>query len=180
MFSRLTTLGHHNTMPQGRIIVSYTGPVTPVVVTDISRDIREKLSDNYEVSRKVFSIFLELAQNIQFYSEEKVHYADCKDRVGTMYVVETEEQFAVICSNTVKGEDMEALAKGCRMLNLLDVEKLRRLKRIQRRRAPTEKSKGAGIGIIQAAILSSNPLQIHEHKLCSKYSFFTLSVLVDR
>jgi hypothetical protein len=167
-------------MPQGHILISYTGPVTPVVVTNISRDIRKKLADNHEASRKVFSIFLELAQNIQFYSEEKVHYADCKDRVGTMYVVETEEQYAVICSNTVKYEDMEALTKGCRVLNLLDTDKLRRLKRIQRRRAPNEKSKGAGIGIIQAALLSRNPLQVYEYKLCSNYSFFTLSVLVDR
>jgi hypothetical protein len=147
---------------------------------DINRDIQKKLADNYKVSRKVFSIFLELAQNIQFYSEEKVHYADRNDRVGTMYVVETEKKCAVICSNTVKAEDMEALAKGCKMLNLLDSEKLRQLKRIQRRRAPNEKSKRAGIGIIQAALLSRNSLQIHEHKLCSDYSLFTLSVLVDR
>lgn len=75
---------------------------------------------------------------------------------------------------------MEALAKGCKMLNLLNFEKLRRIKRIPRRRAPNEKSKGAGTGIIQATLVSRNPLQIHEHKLYFNYSFFTLSVLVDR
>lgn len=180
MFSRLTMFDQHATIPDGKIIISYTGPVTPVVITDISRDIREKLSDDYEASRKIFAIFLELAQNIQFYSAERIQYAACNDRVGTMHVVETKDQFSVICSNTVKEEDMAVLAKGCKTLNALDSERLRRLKRIQRKRAPNEKSKGAGIGIIQAAILSNNPLKIFEHKLCSTYSFFTLSVSVDR
>lgn len=95
MFSRFTTLEHHDSMPQGHVLISYTGPVTPVIVTDISCDIQKKLADNYKVSRKVFSIFIELAQNIQFYSEDKVHYADCKDRAGTMYVVETKKEYTV-------------------------------------------------------------------------------------
>lgn len=180
MFTRFNMLEQLVVIQDKRVLISYKGPVTPIIMAEISRDIQDKLSDNSKASRKVFAVFLELAQNILFYSAEKVQYAGRNDSVGMLHVVEMEDQFSVICGNTVSKSDMIELTRSCEAINLLDKEGLRELKRNQRKQPPSRKSKGAGIGMVQVAILSDNPLEIHEHAVDQEHSFFTLSVTINK
>ncbi len=170
----------HFVIQDKQILISYKGPVTPVIMAEISRDIQDKLADNPRASRKVFSVFMELAQNILYYSSEKIQYAGRIDSVGMLQIIEQEDYYVFSCGNTIKREHVAQLVDSCNTINSLDKEELRKLKRYQRRQPSPELSRGAGIGLVQVAILSGNPLEIQAQDLDDDHSIFTLSVNINK
>lgn len=173
-------IDHIMVMQSKNLLISYKGPVTPVIMAEISRDIREQLSDYPRASRKIFSIFMEMAQNILFYSAEKIYYAGRTESVGVLQLSDTVGNYIFSCGNIVSNSDIGQLADSCNTINSLDKEELRRLKRYQRRQPQADRSQGAGIGLVQVAILSNNPLEIEVYEIDEKHSFFSLFVTIDK
>ncbi len=162
------------------VIISYKGPITPVVMAEISQDIQDKLAANPKASRKVFSIFIELVQNILFYSVEKIQYAGRTESVGMLQIIDMDNYYIFTCGNTVKKTETAVLQNSCHTINTLDKKELRKLKRHQRIQPQGAHSKGAGFGLVQVAILANNPLDIHVYEIDSEHSFYTLAVNINK
>jgi hypothetical protein len=62
----------------------------------------------------------------------------------------------------------------------LSHDDLRKYKREAREAPQLEGSKGAGIGIIQAALTSDNPLEVDAIQVDDNFSFFSLTVKIDK
>ncbi|MBX2843818.1 MAG: SiaB family protein kinase [Flammeovirgaceae bacterium] len=180
MSRKFSLFEYYSLIHQESILISYKGPVTPVIMAEISSDIREKLAENPTASRKVFSVFMELAQNILYYSAEKVSFSDRRDSVGMLLVTETDDDYIFSCGNLVKSEFVEELVESCDTINSLSRDELRKYKREQRNRPQKERSKGAGIGLIHVAITSDSPLELEVHNVNDEVSFFSLSVKITK
>ncbi|MEN7546592.1 SiaB family protein kinase [Rapidithrix thailandica] len=176
----LSLYDYYNFTNRSSVVISYKGPITDVLMAEISRDIRDKFSDNPRVSRKVFSVFMELAQNMLFYSSEKVFFANRKDSVGTLLLTDSDNAYKFSCGNLVKNEYVDELLSNCAIINSLDKEELRKYKREQRNKPQGERSKGAGIGLIHVALLTGQPLDIEVREVDNDYSFFSLTVTITK
>jgi hypothetical protein len=62
----------------------------------------------------------------------------------------------------------------------MNKDELRDYKREQRSLPQGVRSKGAGIGLIQAALTSGNPLQIDSMAVDEQFTFFSLSVTIEK
>lgn len=156
------------------LMLSYKGPLTDVLLAELSRDIRDKLKDSRRVGKKVFSVFMELSQNVLYYSKEVNHFGD-RDKVGTVVILQYEKYYQVITGNMVRREAVPLLLDKWKTVTSLDREALREYKR-KLRDAPSEgESKGAGIGLVQVA-LTSDDLEMKIKHLSDKFSFFALFV----
>lgn len=163
---------------RGGVIISYKGPVTDIIMSEISKDIRQKFSTNPKVSKKIFSIFMELSQNILYYSAEKTKFGEKKDSVGTILITETDKHYTFSCGNLVENEYVVDLMESCQKINAMDRESLREYKREQRSAPQGVRSKGAGIGLIQVALTANTPLKVEYREVDDKFSFFSLSVQI--
>lgn len=165
-FAYYAQLNHQN------LILSYKGPLTDVLLAEFSRDIREKLKENRKAGKKVFSVFMELSQNVLFYSKEINHFGD-QDKVGTLVILQTENEYRVITGNLITTESASILLDKWKTVISLDRDALRDYKR-KLRDAPREgESKGAGIGLVQVA-LTSDDLEVKIKRINDKFSFFAL------
>lgn len=162
------------------IKISYKGPVTDHVIYEISRDIRDKFSGIPRAKRKMFSVFMELAQNISFYSAERIMYADKNDRVGTIIITEFQDYYTFSCGNLVEKEHIGELVEKCEAINDLDHHGRREFKRQQRSAPSTERSKGAGIGLIQVALNAKSNLEINRQEVDDSFMFMSLSVKISK
>lgn len=172
---------YHTQISQDNILLSYKGPLTDVLLSEFSRDIREKLQqENSKTGKKVFAIFMELAQNVLFYSKEENHFANNRDKVGTLVILQNQDTFRLITGNLVYKMDVPRLKEKCEVINSLDREALREYKRKLRNSPKPEESKGAGIGLVQAALTASNPLRVQIQDLAGDFAFFVLSVNVKK
>ncbi|MCS6821738.1 MAG: SiaB family protein kinase [Microscillaceae bacterium] len=167
---------------QQNVLISYKGPISDIILAEISRDIRNKFASNPQVSRKLFSIYMELAQNILYYSAEKISFAGRKDSVGIIIITEYKNYYIFSCGNLVENEYIDELIESCEIINRMasDRNKLREYKRDQRSNPTNQRSKGAGIGLIQVVLTSGNPLKVEYKKINDHFSFFSLSVVINK
>lgn len=163
-----------------KTILSYKGPFYIELISVFGMNIRN-LNDAYGNARKkLFKIFIELSQNVSNYSED-FHMVNNVQRIGVGELVlkEYENSYQFTTTNQVKKTDANILAERCELVNASDQLKLRELKREQRLNSPGEKF-GARIGLIQAVMLSKNKLEYNIEDINNNYSYFSLTVTIDK
>ena len=162
------------------VIVSYKGPFDKNAMNLIGNYIRGIISMNPLASKKVFKVFIELAQNISQYSAEKNIIGDFIGAgVGSLVIVEFENYLQLVTGNLIKNENINPVIDKCELINTLDKEGLRKLKREHLMQNDAERT-GADIGLIQLAITSDNPLDIEISPIDKKCSFFTIRVKINK
>lgn len=163
-----------------KTILSYKGPFYIELISVFGTNIRS-LNDEYiNARKKLFKIFIELSQNVSNYSED-YHMVNNIQRIGVgeLNVLENTEKYFFSTKNQVKKSDAEILAERCKLINSSEYNKLRDLKREQRLNSPGEKF-GARIGLIQAVMLSKNTLDYEIELIDDNFSFFSLTVKIDK
>lgn len=163
-----------------KTLLSYKGPFYIELISVFGMNIRN-FNDSYiNARKKLFKIFIELSQNVSNYSEN-FHMVNNVQRIGVgeLFLKELEKSYSFTTTNQVKKADANILSERCELVNASDQIKLRELKREQRINSPGEKF-GARIGLIQAVMLSGNKLDYKVKEIDDKYSYFSLTVTIDK
>jgi hypothetical protein len=129
------------------------------------------------VSEKLFKIYIELAQNISFYSSEKGDTGK-KEGIGLIYIRYRENRYQLLACNIIGKLDEEKVRARLEIIEKLDRFGLRDLKRKQRHLQRGERGT-ANVGLIQVALTSENPLIFDYHPINDKLSFFSLMATVN-
>ncbi len=168
----------HNTFDQ-HIQVSYKGPFDRNILADLGNYIKIIIGKNPKASKRLFKIFIELAQNIAYYSAERNNISGKDAGVGTIVIGEFENYYAFMTGNVVSNEDIGHVIEKCKIINTLDRDGLRKYKR--ELHSQPQGTHGAGhIGLIQVAITSANPLEFKVSKISESDSFFALTVRIEK
>lgn len=178
-FASFNFFEYHSQISQDNIILSYKGPLTDVLLSEFSRDIRKKLQEDPVSGKKVFAIFMELAQNVLYYSKEVNHFGN-RDKVGTLVILHNHDKYELITGNLVFKTVVPKLLEKAEIINSLDREALREYKRELRNNPENEESKGAGIGLVQAALTSGNQLEVKIKEMEGPYAFYVIFVQVKK
>lgn len=171
-------LFEYNNLFSSEIQISYKGPFDKHVLAVIGNYIKTIIGKSGPEAKKIFKIFIELAQNISFYSGEKSS-VDTHTGVGILVIRESNGTFFLHAGNEVLSEDVFPILDKCEVINSLDREGLRKYKREQRN-LPRGIKGGAHIGLIQVALTSANPLDIKVTPVNDEYSFFSVTVVVNK
>lgn len=168
----------YSSMGNRDIIVYYKGPFDEIILSEIGTKIRNKVFEPPKIGGKLFSVFMELAQNIALYSAEKNQLeTGVKWGIGTIAVYETKTSYTLISGNLVKKDVLDQIVAKCEEINMLDHEGLRAMKREYRSSVIKADHKGGNIGLIQVA-LKSDSLELDTKEVDNEHSFFTISVNV--
>lgn len=163
-----------------KLLLSYKGPINYEVIADINNCVEKKILKTSLIGYKVFSIILELNQNLMNYSAEKNYFKDAKNPVGRIDLIEKipSQEYMIISHNLVDNEKLVFLEEKIKKIANLDKKTLRKYK-IKQRREANPNHKRAGIGLTQIAILSENPLEYQTEKMNDCYSLFTLKINIS-
>lgn len=159
----------------------YKGPIDERILSSIGDYITTMESFAGAVSvKKLFKIFFELAQNISYYSAEKIKLSDRKEiGSGSLIIKEEEDAFILTTGNPVNNESIIPIIEKSEYINSLDRESLRRYKREERRRPQGIKG-SAHIGLITVALASANPLDVEVNPIDEESSYFSIVVKIDK
>lgn len=159
----------------------YKGPVNEKIIAVFRKYFDAILNRYPKAGLKLYGIFIELAQNISFYSAERDTLFDDTNILGcgTLIISEFEDSFEFFTGNAITNVNISDLAEKCETVNSLDREELRKLKR-KYRRMPRGDYGTANIGLIQVALTASNPLRAKIEPINKDLSFFSISVKIDK
>lgn len=161
-------------------IIAFHGPINLALVSTMANYIKLLIPYDISVKQKVFRIFIELVQNVSFYSANKFK-VEGEREVGTGWVSVDEDSsfFHIKTGNLIVNEHLPILEQNCVEINQLNTEELRELKRQTRKKASI-KDIGAHIGLIHTGILSGNEITIETKKIDKLFSFFTIQAKIDK
>ncbi|MCB1141446.1 MAG: hypothetical protein H7A24_14965 [Leptospiraceae bacterium] len=158
-----------------KILLSFKGAISQEVVTEFGSMIRSSLSAETN-TKKIFAVFIELAQNIVRYSAEQESGPDENSGVGIILLREKKDYFYLSSGNMVVKESVSKIQERCEKVNSMNKDELKAYYQDKIRKPPEAGSKGAGIGLIDIARKSDGPLHFAITDIDSTHSFLTLTV----
>lgn len=169
------------TMHRRGAVFCFSGFMTETVLTGLGGALRKKLEIE-DMDRKtvkgIFSIFVELVQNVIRYSAERESGETREEaidlRYGVVSVGRQEGQFYIACGNLIENKDVDRLSSGLANILSLDQAGLKALYKSTLRGPTPETSKGAGVGFIEIARRAPNGFEYDFEKIDDDHSFFAV------
>ncbi|OQY56989.1 MAG: hypothetical protein B6245_17630, partial [Desulfobacteraceae bacterium 4572_88] len=181
--SNYQLVDHYNMMEEQNIVVSFKGEISNKTLVSLAEMLKKMFSLDRDTKRKftkrLFSIFIELAQNICLYSAQKI-IMDGKEVGSGIIVVEKRETFYRIKSgNLVPNSVIEGLSAKVTHINQLDKPELRKFykERLKAPRKPDQK--GGGVGLIVIARNSGSPIDVNLNPIDENHTFIEISTQIS-
>ncbi len=169
---------------QRGIFFCFSGPLSQDLLVEIGDTLRNKMKQEEASSStilKVFSMFVEQAQNIIHYSAEKIPL-DRPDKTtlssGIIVVGYEGQHYYVLCGNAIDNEVVGTLREQLTKLQQMNKDELKRYYKEQRKKDAHESSKGAGLGFIELARHSITPIEFNFQPVDNDFSFFSLKTAI--
>ncbi len=164
---------------QNGILYRYCGPISQELTESIGQTLRtqtELSKASQSMSLKLFSVFVEMIQNISHYSlpaeNEKTDFSLGE---GIVVVGKQNNNYFLRCGNFVITAEVAKLKGRLEDLQNMTKTELKRHYLEQRRKGPDASSKGAGLGFIEIA-RKADSFEFKIKKVDEKRSFFSMLV----
>ncbi|MDO8608379.1 MAG: SiaB family protein kinase [Phaeospirillum sp.] len=171
-----------NDLDQRGIIFSFSGYMSEGILYSLGAALRQKMAledTNVGTVKKVFSVFVEQAQNIIRYSADKVGDRTSSELSSGMVTIGTEGgRFFIVCANVVLAVDEPKLRERLECLQKMDKDEIKAYYKEQLREAPEEQSRGATIGLIEIARRASEPIEFDFDRISDETFFFCMKVSI--
>ncbi len=182
--AELELLEYYKKMCERSIVLDFQGAISQDMVVGMAELLKKKYSREFgrsKMAKRLFSIFIEMAQNIASYSAERVYLDSQVGDVGAgiIVVTETDSIYTITSGNLVKKKSIPKILDRCREINRLDREGLRKLYKTQIKLSREKEKKGAGLGFIDIARKSGNPIQFGVTPVDARHSFLVLAVKIQ-
>lgn len=146
---------------EGDTILFFNGVMSQDSIVGMGEVLRNELHQYYplNVVNKIFAIYVEMTQNVLHYSHQKMDTNGKSTGKGSVLVFSVEDGYKLVTVNLVSENQKNHLLKKHEMVNNLSPEELKEFYLRRRRKVVDAESKGAGLGFIDIARRSSNPLE---------------------
>lgn len=147
------------------VIFYYVGYFSQSIITAMADAVKMRIEDlgaEGKTRRKLFSSFVEMAQNIVHYSADHCGSSSPSGnamRHGAILILHKDDRYYLYCTNPVQTEVAHRLRARLEHLHTLSNDEIKQeYKDMLRKEAPIE-SKGAGLGLLTVARDASKPLE---------------------
>lgn len=171
-------------MSDGEILQSFEGEVTEPVLSEILKESEERLEneeENFKKRRKVYNILVEALQNLYHhtdaYSKEVLDNGDQK-KTARFIVARKNSEYNILAANYVIKDNVPPLKARLDKINGLDKEGLRELYKEVLDNGQYSVHGGGGLGMIDIARKSGNPLDYEFTDVNRDYGLFVLKIKV--
>ena len=163
------------------ILLCFNGPISRSLIEEIGNALRNYLTEDDvgpSLSTDVFGAYIELTQNIRHYAQRK-GYTDLQASATVVVARRGDSHYSVLAGNIIESEDGAALVSRINQLAAMDNAELKAAYKKQLR-APRSHgdASGAGLGLLDVARKSSEPLSCHLVDTRDGKSFFSLLAVV--
>ncbi|EGV29909.1 hypothetical protein ThidrDRAFT_3029 [Thiorhodococcus drewsii AZ1] len=166
------------------VIFSFVGYVSDGILFSLGEALKQKMrldATDTNVTKRVFSIFVEQVQNIIRYSAERLEdeRGSPSELSSGMIIVGREQgHFFVLCGNRVLREEGATLMRRLSELAAMDRDSIKSYYREKLREPAEAASRGASIGLIEIARRSSRPIEFGLTPFPGEHDFFCLKAFI--
>ena len=172
----------HNLVKEQGGCFFYSGPVLQDCIEGMAQTLIQVLrADGVDMkhAQSVFSVFIEMTQNIMKYSDDIRKLSDDEELMyGAISVSAADDCYTIRCGNLIRKDNVEDLKSRLDELIPMTHEEIRAFykKRIYDKSHTTPK--GAGLGLIEIAKLAKEPFSYEFLPVSDDVSYYILTAIV--
>ncbi|MCG8385209.1 MAG: SiaB family protein kinase [Cytophagales bacterium] len=168
----------HKTMLDNHLILVYEGEFTQEITKSVLAMAERNMDSSGEESttkRKVFNVMVECLQNIV------KHADDVKNNHSAIFMVgKQENEYIIVSGNPIQKDSVDDLTERLDHINSLDKDGLKNLYKDIIKNTEISDKGGAGLGFVDMARKSGNPLEYEFVEIDGTSSFFCLRSSIAR
>lgn len=172
-------LNFYKLTQEKHILLSFKGALSQEILSEMGNLIKSRLSMNKKI-KKIFSVFIELSQNIMHYSSEKEKVGDKEIGVGILLFLESDNTYNIISGNLMSNDKVEKLRNHIDKLKSMNQEDLKEIYNEQIRKIRTSESKGAGLGFIDICRKSEGNINYEFFQIDDNNTFFSFLAKISK
>jgi len=162
-------------LPKGaEVILSYRGGISPVLLHKMSLLLKDNEKIPSQIRKKIYTVFMEVMQNILFYSAERNKIGTKQEKSGSVSIYFSEGNYHIVAFNLVESKWIRMISERCESISSMQHEELRKLKFQERLREAPENE--FSIGLVKVALSARTPFQYAFEDVGSAHSLFSIHV----
>ena len=168
-------------MTEREVILEYTGHLSFSTTGRLLTMLKGKMSDMgipLTVYKKILSVLIEVLENVYKYSEnyQQDHFI-LRNYVPCITLTRNYSSYSLHCSNPILNHHVSGLQNKLEIVNSKNYEELRAYYHQTITNGKFSDKGGAGLGIIDMAKISGNPLSFAFSRINEEYSLYRLEIL---
>jgi hypothetical protein len=162
-----------------KTIIFFRGNFTDEILHELAKALKNRLAtiEGKKNSRRIFSIFIELAQNIYHYSAEKINLDEMTIGDGIVHIFTDDDKYIIQSGNVIKKSEQIVFQEYIDELNSKTILELKQLKKEKIRQERTRE--GAGFGLIEVILQSQSKLNC-SFIIDENTDFMKIEVIIGR
>jgi hypothetical protein len=164
-------------MPINEFLLSYKGEINDDIMLPLLAMTEKKLEmtgTKGKTKNKVFNVIVECLQNVTRHSIDNEHAKAAMFMVG-----ECDEGYVIYSGNAIRTEKVLDLKAKLLKINTMPKEELKEFYKLWMKSQEYSDKGGAGLGLIDMARKTGNPLDFDFEPIDDDYYFFSLKTLVN-
>jgi ferredoxin-fold anticodon binding domain-containing protein len=178
----------HKMMLDKKITLIYEGEVTQEITkafTSMTEKNLDKVEEDGKIKKKVYHVMVECLQNISKHADDDAQTASDSleeglAKTGIFLIGNDQSQYFITSGNGISNENIPALKGLIDNINSLNQDELKQLHKEKMRETAISDKGGAGLGFIDIARKTGNPLEYHFEPIDENNSFFLLKTIISR
>jgi hypothetical protein len=178
------TLKLKNSLEEKGILLAFSGAISQHILSGFAKGMEFKLQNlgvENKTIRSIFEILIEMMQNVLNYSYDSSNIRDDIYESNGIIVIGHDEKldkYFVLSGNRVSLDKKDKISKNLDYLNSLNDKELRTLYKEKRKDRRDSHERGAGLGFIDLARKSSEPVEYQFLNKDENSLFFSLKVTI--
>ena len=164
-------------MPDNQFMLSYKGEISDEIMMPLLAMTEMKLEMSGakgKIKGKVFNVIVECLQNVTRHTRNMEH------RKAAMFMLGgCDEGFVIYSGNAIRADKVQELKEKLLKINTMTQEELKEFYKFWIHTQEFSERGGAGLGFIDMARKTGNPLDFDFEPIDDEYYFFSLKTLVN-
>ncbi|NBU97855.1 MAG: hypothetical protein EBS19_06535 [Spirochaetia bacterium] len=164
---------------EDRVQLSFKGSFSQEVMTEFGTMIKSTLNAEHN-TRRIFGVFVELAQNIILYSDDMENSNQGKIGIGIIVIQERLDTYFISSGNTIKSTDLDKFKLKCDTLNSMSKEELKIYYQEQIKKELPGDGSNIELGLVEVARKIDSKIDYIIDEIDVNKSYLTLNVAIKK
>ncbi len=166
------------------VLIAYKGNVTSELISNVLEVVEARMEDFSEASKirkKVYNVLVESLQNLYHHIEvlPPELQEEFDEKFGIMVVSKSGDKYKISTGNFIETPKVPHLKGRIDKINSMSADELKDMYKFILNHQRLSEKGGGGLGLVDIARKTGNPLDYKFHQYNDDFAFFNLDVYID-